>query len=184
MGEALQEIEAEIPRLRRYARYPGHDPDHADDLVRGCLVRAVAENRTAIVSTHTGPPDNSLRRWLFAILRSCHIDETRTGQCLDASASTRGEAASPANRVIQEADAALSELRDAYLSLSVESREVLLLVVIEGLQQEEVVTILGVPLCTVRSRLSQARQALRQALEAGRSALASRPALRMSGISP
>ena len=49
----------------------------------------------------------------------------------------------------------------------------LLLVAIEGLQHEEAAAILGVPLGAVRSRLSQGRQALRQALEAGRAALAS-----------
>ena len=52
--EALQQIEAEIPRLRRYARYLGYEPDHADDLVREGLVRAVAEVPTAIAKIHTG----------------------------------------------------------------------------------------------------------------------------------
>jgi len=50
-------------------------------------------------------------------------------------------------------------------------------VAIEGLQHEEAGAILGVPLGAVRSRLSQGRQALRQALEAGRTALASPPRL-------
>ena len=59
----------------------------------------------------------------------------------------------------------------------------LLLVAIEGLQHEEAAAILGVPLGAVRSRLSQGRQALRQALEAGRAALASPPpAHRMQAI--
>jgi RNA polymerase sigma-70 factor (ECF subfamily) len=174
--EALQQIEAEIPRLRRYARYLGHEPDHADDLVREGLVRAVAEIPTAIAKIHTGPPGTALRGWLFAILRSCHIEETRRGQRPDAPASTR-EASSPTTRRNQEAIPAQSELCDAYLSLSEERREVLLLVAIEGLQHEEAGAILGVPLGAVRSRLSQGRQALRQALEAGRTALASPPRL-------
>jgi hypothetical protein len=33
LGDTLQQIEAEIPRLRRYARYLGYEPDDADDLV-------------------------------------------------------------------------------------------------------------------------------------------------------
>ena len=52
----------------------------------------------------------------------------------------------------------------------------LLLVAIEGLQYEEAAAILEVPLGTVRSRLSRARQALRQALESGHGTLAGRPA--------
>jgi RNA polymerase sigma-70 factor (ECF subfamily) len=182
--EALQQIEAEIPRLRRYARYLGYEPDHADDLVQEGLVRAVAEIPTATAKIHTRPPGTSLRGWLFAILRSCHSDETRRrGQRPDAPASTR-EASSPTTRRNQEAGAALPTLCEAYLSLSEERREVLLLVAIEGLQHEEAAAILGVPLGAVRSRLSQGRQALRQALEAGRAALASPPpAHRMQAIS-
>ena len=121
---------------------------------------------------HTGPPGTSLRGWLFAILRNCHIEETRRGQRLDALTGTR-EASSPTTRRNQEAGPAQSELCDAYLSLSEERREALLLVAIEGLQHEEAAAILGVPLGAVRSRLSQGRHALRQALEAGRAALAS-----------
>lgn len=166
-GEPLQQIEAEIPRLRRYVRYLGHEPEHADDVVREGLVRAVAQIPRATADAHPGPPSSSLRGWLFAILRNCHIDEMRLRQRLDGWASPQGGAASPTTRGNQEADAVLSEMRDAYRSLSEEHREVLLIVVIEGLQQEEAVAILGVPLATVRSRLSQARQALRQSFEAG-----------------
>jgi RNA polymerase sigma-70 factor (ECF subfamily) len=68
----------------------------------------------------------------------------------------------------QETRVALAEVRRAYLSLNEEHREVLLLVAIEGLQYEEAAAILEIPLGTVRSRLSRARQALRQALKAGR----------------
>ena len=78
---------------------------------------------------------------------------------------------------------ALSEVRNAFLGLSEEHREVLLLVAIEGLQYEEAAAILGVPVGTVRSRLSRARQALRQALESGHGALASPPANRTRGCS-
>jgi RNA polymerase sigma-70 factor (ECF subfamily) len=68
----------------------------------------------------------------------------------------------PAN---QEAHVSLLEVRDAYLRLSEEHREVLLLVAIEGLRYEEAAAILNLPLGTVRSRLSRARQALRDARE-------------------
>ena len=55
----------------------------------------------------------------------------------------------------------------------------MLLVAIEGLQYEEAAEILEVPLGTVRSRLSRARQALRQALDAGLG-VAGRPAKRVA----
>ena len=79
----------------------------------------------------------------------------------------------------QETRVALAEVRRAYLTLSEEHREVLLLVAMEGLQYEEAAEILEVPLGTVRSRLSRARQALRQALDAG-FGVAGRPAKRVA----
>jgi RNA polymerase sigma-70 factor (ECF subfamily) len=161
MHEVLQQIEQEIPRLRRYARYLRREPDHADDLVQECLSRAIAK-------IDTWQPGTNLRAWLFVILRNCHINEIRREQRV-VSLDDDAPASEPTLAVpgSQETRVALAEVRRAYLSLSEEHREVLLLVAIEGLQYEEASAILEVPLGTVRSRLSRARQALRQALDAG-----------------
>jgi RNA polymerase sigma-70 factor (ECF subfamily) len=161
MDDVLQHIEQEIPRLRRYARYLRREPDHADDLVQECLARAIAK-------IETWQPGTNLRAWLFVILRNCHINEIRREQRV-VSLEDETPASEPALSVpgSQETRVALAEVRRAYLSLSEEHREVLLLVAIEGLQYEEAAEILEVPLGTVRSRLSRARQALRQALDAG-----------------
>jgi RNA polymerase sigma-70 factor (ECF subfamily) len=153
-------IEAEIPRLRRYARYLARDADRADDLVQECLMRAIAK-----IDSWT--PGTNLRAWLFVILRNCHINEVRRGQ----RTSLFGEV-SPDYDVVptpagQEAHISLLEVRDAYLNLSEEHREVLLLVAIEGLQYEEAAAILEIPVGTIRSRLSRARQTLRDALDDG-----------------
>jgi RNA polymerase sigma-70 factor (ECF subfamily) len=154
----LELIELEIPRLRRYARYLARDADRADDLVQECLTRAIAK-----VDSWT--PGTNLRAWLFVILRNCHINEVRRGQ----RTSLIGEASSDYEVVptpaSQESHINLLEVRDAYLNLSEEHREVLLLVAIEGLQYEEAAAILEVPVGTIRSRLSRARQALRDALD-------------------
>lgn len=41
MKDVLAQLEAEIPRLRRYARYLAWRPEDADDLVQDCLMRAI-----------------------------------------------------------------------------------------------------------------------------------------------
>ncbi len=43
MADTYQEIEAEIPRLRRYARALTRDVVLADDLVQDCLTRATGK---------------------------------------------------------------------------------------------------------------------------------------------
>jgi RNA polymerase sigma-70 factor (ECF subfamily) len=149
-------IEREIPRLRRYARYLVRDADRADDVVQECLVRA----RDRI---DTSQPGTRLRAWLFVILRNCHIDELRRARNHPVEDIAGSNDRSPAIPESQDLRVTLGEIRDAFLRLKEEHREILLLVVVEGLDYQEAADILGIPVGTVRSRLSRARQALRTA---------------------
>jgi RNA polymerase sigma-70 factor, ECF subfamily len=155
MPDVLTLIEAEIPHLRRFARYLARDTDRGDDLVQECLTRAIAKN-------DTWTPGTNLRAWLFTILKNCHINDLRRARRADEMPEEHPLLTVPAN---QDAHIGLLEVRDAYMRLSDEHREVLLLVAIEGLQYDEAAAVLDVPVGTVRSRLSRARQALRDALE-------------------
>lgn len=156
MDATIKLIEAEIPRLRRYARFLVGDIDRADDLVQECLSRAIAK----IDSWQTG---TNMRAWLFTIMRNCHFNElrrrSRSPILEDADTAL---AVAPGN---QETHLALQEVRRAFLGLSEEHRDVLVLVAIEGLSYEEAAAVIGVPIGTVRSRTSRARQALRDAVE-------------------
>lgn len=160
MSEVLELVEAEIPRLRRYARYLARDVDRADDLVQECLMRAIAR-----IDSWT--PGTNLRAWLFVILRNCYINELRRGQRMGGISEASSDYELIPTAANQEAHMSLLEVRDAYLTLSEEHREVLLLVAIEGLQYGEAAGVAGVAIGTIRSRLSRARQALRDALEGG-----------------
>jgi RNA polymerase sigma-70 factor (ECF subfamily) len=151
-------IEAEIPRLRRYARYLTRDADRADDLVQEALTRAVAK-------VHTWQPGTNLRAWLFVILRNVFISELRHGAREPQSDLVADNHPSLAVKGTQDERMALVDLQRAFDQLSAEHREILLLVAIEGLPYEEAAAILEVPVGTVRSRLSRARTALRGELE-------------------
>ncbi len=164
MNEILCQIEGEIPRLRRYARYLARDVDQADDLVQDCLTRAIAK-------IDTWQPGTNLRAWLFVILRNAYISEVR--RCIRMPFGTNS-AEDDLRLVVsggQEASVELIEVRVALDALSIEHREVLHLVAVEGLKYEEAAEVLEVPVGTVRSRLSRARSALRARLEAPRQML-------------
>jgi RNA polymerase sigma-70 factor (ECF subfamily) len=158
MPGTIDLIEAEIPRLRRYARSLVRDPQLADDLVQDCLERALR-------AIDSWQPGTNLRAWLFTILRNCHISSFRNRRrevaVIDGGAEPPGLAVSGG----QEESLALTEVGRAYRQLSEEHREILMLVAIEGLAYEEAATTLGVAVGTVRSRLSRARAALRVQLE-------------------
>jgi RNA polymerase sigma-70 factor, ECF subfamily len=160
MSDKLKLLEAEIPRLRRYARFLVRDPDQADDLVQECLTRAIAKIDSWTAGTN-------LRAWLFVILKNCHVNEVRHNRRMVVDGDLDLEHEAPVVAANQDDHMALREVRDAFLTLSEEHREVLLLVAIEGLQYEEAAAVLNVALGTVRSRLSRARQALRDALGRG-----------------
>jgi RNA polymerase sigma-70 factor, ECF subfamily len=157
MEPVLRAMEAEIPRLRRYARYLSRDRDKADDLVQNCLTNAIH-------NLHRWRPGSNLRAWLFTILRNDHWDEIRRRRrapLVDTGDDLPEVAVSPA----YEAHIQLRELHQAFRTLSAEHREILCLVVIEDYTYEAAAGILGIPLGTVRSRLSRARALLRSRID-------------------
>jgi RNA polymerase sigma-70 factor (ECF subfamily) len=154
MNDFTHLLEIEIPRLRRYARALTRDGSRADDLVQGCLTRAIAKQ-------HLWQPGTDLRAWLFTILHNQHVNDVR--RAVREGVTVQVEEIAPALTVHSNAMATL-ELRDleaAIAKLPQEQRQVILLVGLEGMRYEQVADILGVPVGTVRSRLSRGRDQLR-----------------------
>jgi RNA polymerase sigma-70 factor (ECF subfamily) len=159
MGDMMTALEAEIPRLRRYALFLARDRHRADDLVQDCLVRAI-DKRDSF------QPGTNLRAWLFVILRNGFITELRQARLrADVEADPEDDHPAVATAPNQIDHLRLRELRHAVDELSPEHREILLLVVIEGLSYERAAEILAVQVGTVRSRLSRARAMLRERLD-------------------
>lgn len=158
-GERQGERIAEhIPRLRRYARaLLGGDAPAADDLVQDCLERALGR----LPLWRRG---SDLRAWLFAIMHNVFANQTRArARRVDSFAledSARPDPADP-KACGPEAELMLDDLAQALEHLPDGQREVLLLVALEGLSYEETARALGVPVGTVMSRLSRARDSLR-----------------------
>src|SRR5258706_15084988 len=70
MNDFARQLEALIPRLRRYARALTRDVARADDLVQSCLTRALGKQ-------HLWQPGSDLRAWLFTILHNQYVNEVR-----------------------------------------------------------------------------------------------------------
>lgn len=157
MSGFLDEVEACIPALRRYARALAHHRDVADDLVQDCLERAV---RKRSLFRPVGP----VRPWLFRILLNLYRNEQRRvrrqGVHLSIDAEESGPFGVPDG---QQARLELAGVAQALQRLPAEQREALMLVALEGMSYEEVSQILEIPMGTVMSRIARARQALRQA---------------------
>jgi RNA polymerase sigma-70 factor, ECF subfamily len=151
------EIVACIPSLRRYARGLAHNAEHADDLVQDTLERAWG--RVSMWQQR-----GAIRAWMFGIMHNLHIDRLRSQRSSfedtvgDDLPDTETQGA-PADRL------ELRDLERALQRLPPEHREVLLLVGVEDLTYREIATVVGVPIGTVMSRLSRARERLRAELD-------------------
>jgi RNA polymerase sigma-70 factor (ECF subfamily) len=154
----ISQIQSEIPRLRRYARYLARDVDHADDLVQDCLVRALA-------NIDSWQPGTNLRAWLITILRNGFFNDCRRAskdRRIVVEKKASGPEILPAQ---QDFVLVLAEVEAAFKKLSTDHREVLTLVAVEGLSYEQSADCLGVSIGTVKSRLSRARSQLSHLLD-------------------
>jgi RNA polymerase sigma-70 factor, ECF subfamily len=147
------EVISGLPQLRRYARALTGDPAWADDLVQDTAERALVRQRAFRAGSN-------LRAWLFTILRNIYIDQLRARREIavdDETAPWRSLEAPPT-----EVDGlVLRDVQHALYHLPVEHREVLLLIGVEELTYQEASDVLGVPIGTVMSRLSRAREHMR-----------------------
>jgi RNA polymerase sigma factor (sigma-70 family) len=152
-------IEPHIPALRRYAFALLRDRDRADDLVQDTLERALSRWLLR-------RPDGDVRAWLFTILRNLHVsrwrsDRRRNTVDLDAAAVPGVAARQEAALEVHDVLAALDQLPE-------EQKSLLLLVGVDDFSYDDAARILGMPIGTVMSRLSRARQRLRALVETGK----------------
>lgn len=150
MNEAQRLIEL-IPRLRRYARALVGDKASADDLVQDTLERAWAK-------LHLYRRGTDLRAWLFTVMHNVHVNKLRSARSTDPLEEEMPELA---QRAAQGDALLMRDLERALARLPAEQRAVLLLVTLEEMSYEQVARTLGIPIGTVMSRLSRAREKLR-----------------------
>jgi RNA polymerase sigma-70 factor (ECF subfamily) len=149
----------QIPYLRRYARGLTRNAADADDLVQSCLMRA-------LTNMHRFEKDTNIRAWLLTILHNMFIDTVRKQRRARDAFEAAGIAADGVTQgPNQFHHIQVIELEHAIAELPAEQRSTLLLVALEDLTYEEAAKVTGVPVGTVRSRLSRARHTLLKMFE-------------------
>ena len=151
-----EQFETIRPNLYRVAFSWSHNAALADDLVQEALVKALK---------NTGQlRDPALfNGWVFSILANCWRDHFRQHREMDdideledclCSTQTSPEDDHSQSQIV-------SRVRAAVAKLPIGQRQVLTLVDLEGFPYIEVASILAIPIGTVMSRLSRARQELK-----------------------
>jgi RNA polymerase sigma-70 factor (ECF subfamily) len=143
-----------LPRLRRFALALTARSAEADDLVQDTVERALR-------NLDRFTPETRMDSWLFRIAQNLWIDRLRAAKVRAATVNI-DEAANVAFDGVRAAEAhtLLSTTLRALGELPHEQREVVALVLIEGIAYREAAQILDVPIGTVTSRLARARATL------------------------
>ncbi|MCC7250972.1 RNA polymerase sigma factor, partial [Hyphomicrobium sp.] len=148
-----------------FARGLAGSRDLGDDILQQACEKALARLDQFEKGTR-------LDRWMFQIVKTTHIDRVRQAQRRRPADFTDDVVAIvPVDTRIEERTIARQELarvREAISELPQEQREVLMLVVADGLSYQDAAEVIGVPQGTVMSRLARARRKLARAIEAPR----------------
>jgi RNA polymerase sigma-70 factor (ECF subfamily) len=144
-----------LGRLRRFAFALSRNADDADDLAQATVERALkARGQWAAGSR--------LDSWLYRIMRNLWIDTARS-RTRKAGLELPAEAADKVGfdpRPGMEASLDLGTAMAAMNRLPDEQREVVALILVEGMGYRETADLLGLPIGTVSSRLVRGRTAL------------------------
>ncbi len=144
-----------VPKLRRFAYSLTGNRQDGDDLVQAACEKALR-------NASQFQPGTRMDSWMYRIIQTIWLDDRRRHQRRgtpidpeDVQLSDEGKAASlPEDRMM------LARTRAAMAALPEAQRAVLSLVAIEGLSYRETAETLDIPVGTVMSRLSRAREAL------------------------
>ncbi len=150
--------------LYNFARWLTGSREEAEDLVQETFARALR-------GFPSFQPGTSFKSWIFRILKNTFLT-SRTGlrgrPTLPLDDGEGNGVPHPAETETPEsiliARSRLDLVRTAIEALPVSHREVVLLRDVEGFSYQEIAEALSIPLGTVMSRLSRAREAIRSAI--------------------
>jgi len=146
-------IVAFLPRLRRFCHGLCGDRDAGDDLLQATVERALSRQ-------HLWEEGTSLENWIFKLASNLNIDRIRAQKVrgiaveVEEAYDLPGEDMLAALEFRSELDAA----RAALAAMPPDLRTVMTVVVINGSSYRDAAEMLDIPIGTVMSRVSRARQ--------------------------
>ncbi len=144
---------SQMDGLRKFAlRLTGNAGD-ADDLLQSTVLRAIEKKEYF-------QQDTDLFKWTSKIMFNLFVSTYRRKKKFETRYDPESFIEKASVEGDQEARTELALVRGAMKKLSGEHREILVLVCVKGMRYQEVASMLDIPVGTVRSRLSRAREHL------------------------
>ncbi|WP_328734451.1 RNA polymerase sigma factor [Falsiroseomonas selenitidurans] len=165
LGASRALIAQLLPDLRAAARLLAPSRPEADDLVQETVLRMLRGLPGFVPPPELAhDPRAALRPWALTILRNTFREGWRRARRERDEREANPPEAEASLVSDQESAHAVRDLARAVAGLPPSMREALMLVAARGLSHEAAAAICGVPVGTMKARLSRARRALAQAL--------------------
>ena len=148
-----KELVVEMPKLRKFASKLTRNNSEADDLLQSTLLRAL--EKADYFETGT-----DLFKWSSKIMYNIFVTEYRRRVKFETQYDPESHIENRSVEPDQQVKLEVKVLAKAMEQMSPEHREILVLVCVKGMQYQEVADMLEIPVGTVRSRLSRARNQL------------------------
>lgn len=148
---------AELPKLERFARKLCRNEHDAEDLLQATVLKAL-EKKDMFES------GSNLFSWTSKIMYNDFVSGYRRRVKFETQYDCSDYIANQSVKAHQDDIFALGEINEAMQELSEEHRTILIYVCVKGMKYQEVSEMLQLPVGTVRSRLSRAREQLQAIL--------------------
>lgn len=147
------QLVTEMDRLKKFAMRLTQNEANADDLLQNTVLRAMEKK-------HLFKEGSNVFSWTSKIMYNLFVSDYRRKVKFESQYDPEPAINSVTANIDHEDHMMLQEIGVAMDKLSPEHREILVMVTVQGMKYDETANKLGVPVGTVRSRLSRARNAL------------------------
>ncbi len=152
------ELVNEMMKLRKFAsRLTGSTVD-AEDLLQSTVLRAMEKR-------HQFNEGTNLFSWTSKIMFNLFVSGYRRKTRFESQYDPEVIIGLQSTSATQENELEIHNVQRAMKTLSSDHREILMMVCVQGMQYIEVAEVLDIPVGTVRSRLSRAREALQTTMD-------------------
>lgn len=151
------ELIKETDRLKKFAfRLTQNTPD-AEDLVQSALLRAIEKK-------HLFQEGTNLYSWLSKIMFNQFVSKYRRAAKFESQYDPEPYLEKQSIEANQEVKMEVQDVQEAMDQLSSDHKDILVMICAKGMQYAEVAKKLHIPVGTVRSRLSRARENLQDVM--------------------
>lgn len=153
-----QDLTVEMPRLEKFAMRLTRNRHDAEDLVQSTLLRAMEKK-------HLFQEGTNLFKWTSKMMYNLFVSGYRRKVKFETQYDPESYIEKQSVDAPQDKQVELMKVSETMNLLSSEHHEVLVMVCVQGMRYQDVAEVLDIPVGTVRSRLSRAREQLQTLLD-------------------